>query len=51
MLGEVACLTLPIFSYISEAAASLLDERLRLNIVPRTQLVSLSSPVSLMYPV
>ena len=31
-------------SYISEAAASLLDERLSLNIVPRTQLVSLSSP-------
>lgn len=33
------------FSYISEAAASLLDERLDLHIVPRTQLVSLSSPV------
>ena len=32
-------------SYISEAAASLLDERLNLNIVPRTQLVSLSSQV------
>lgn len=32
-------------SYISEAAASLLDERLSLNIVPRTQLVSLSSQV------
>lgn len=32
-------------SYISEAAASLLDERLGLNIVPRTQLVSLSSQV------
>lgn len=32
-------------SYISEAAASLLDERLNLHIVPRTQLVSLSSPV------
>ncbi|KAG9049281.1 phosphatidyl inositol kinase [Tulasnella sp. UAMH 9824] len=31
-------------SYISEAAASLLDDRLGLNIVPRTQLVSLSSP-------
>ncbi|KAH0827621.1 phosphatidylinositol 3 and 4-kinase-domain-containing protein [Lanmaoa asiatica] len=30
-------------SYISEAAASLLDERLSLNIVPCTQLVSLSS--------
>lgn len=34
-------------SYISEAAASLLDERLSLNIVPRTQLVSLSSQVSM----
>lgn len=33
-------------SYISEAAASLLDERLQLNIVPRTELVSLASPVS-----
>lgn len=33
-------------SYISEAAASLLDQRLDLNIVPRTQLVSLSSSVS-----
>lgn len=33
------------FSYISEAAASLLDQRLSLHIVPRTQLVSLSSPV------
>lgn len=33
-------------SYISEAAASLLDERLSLHIVPRTQLVSLSSQVS-----
>ncbi|KAH9935586.1 phosphatidylinositol 3 and 4-kinase-domain-containing protein [Fomitopsis serialis] len=38
-----ACL-IPNLSYISEAAASLLDERLNLNIVPRTQLVSLSSP-------
>jgi hypothetical protein len=34
-------------SYISEAAASLLDTRLNLHIVPRTQLVSLTSPVSL----
>jgi len=34
-------------SYISEAAASLLDTRLNLHIVPMTQLVSLSSPVSL----
>lgn len=33
-------------SYISEAAASLLDERLDLHIVPPTQLVSLSSQVS-----
>ncbi|THH27845.1 hypothetical protein EUX98_g6339 [Antrodiella citrinella] len=38
-----ACL-IPNLSYISEAAASLLDERLDLNIVPRTELVSLSSP-------
>ncbi|KAF8844727.1 hypothetical protein BDN67DRAFT_674395 [Paxillus ammoniavirescens] len=38
-----ACL-IPNLSYISEAAASLLDERLALNIVPRTELVSLSSP-------
>ncbi|KAI1794178.1 phosphatidylinositol 3 and 4-kinase-domain-containing protein [Ganoderma leucocontextum] len=37
-----ACL-IPNLSYISEAAASLLDERLGLDIVPRTQLVSLSS--------
>lgn len=32
-------------SYISEAAASLLDRRLELHIVPPTYLVSLSSPV------
>ncbi|KAM6502295.1 Phosphatidylinositol 3- and 4-kinase domain containing protein [Amanita muscaria] len=38
-----ACL-IPNLSYISEAAASLLDERLHLHIVPPTQLVSLSSP-------
>ncbi|OBZ68177.1 Phosphatidylinositol 4-kinase lsb6 [Grifola frondosa] len=38
-----ACL-IPNLSYISEAAASLLDDRLELNIVPKTQLVSLSSP-------
>ncbi|KAG9316481.1 phosphatidylinositol 4-kinase [Chiua virens] len=37
-----SCL-IPNLSYISEAAASFLDERLSLNIVPRTQLVSLSS--------
>ncbi|KAF8798733.1 hypothetical protein BYT27DRAFT_7202857 [Phlegmacium glaucopus] len=37
-----ACL-IPNLSYISEAAASLLDERLDLHIVPPTQLVSLSS--------
>lgn len=40
-----ACL-IPNLSYVSEAAASLLDTRLQLNIVPPTQLVSLSSPVS-----
>ncbi|KAG6917823.1 hypothetical protein DXG01_000883 [Tephrocybe rancida] len=39
-----ACL-IPNLSYISEAAASMLDHRLSLNIVPPTQLVSLSSPV------
>ncbi|KAF8070167.1 phosphatidylinositol 3 and 4-kinase-domain-containing protein [Lyophyllum atratum] len=38
-----ACL-IPNLSYISEAAASLLDDRLSLHIVPPTQLVSLSSP-------
>ncbi|KAI0266765.1 phosphatidylinositol 3 and 4-kinase-domain-containing protein [Gloeopeniophorella convolvens] len=38
-----ACL-IPNLSYISEAAASLLDTRLSLHIVPKTQLVSLSSP-------
>ncbi|KAJ7497289.1 phosphatidylinositol 3 and 4-kinase-domain-containing protein [Mycena latifolia] len=38
-----ACL-IPNLSYISEAAASLLDNRLQLHIVPPTQLVSLSSP-------
>ncbi|KAI0305692.1 phosphatidylinositol 3 and 4-kinase-domain-containing protein [Multifurca ochricompacta] len=38
-----ACL-IPNLSYISEAAASLLDTRLNLHIVPKTQLVSLSSP-------
>ncbi|KAK0504617.1 phosphatidylinositol 3 and 4-kinase-domain-containing protein [Armillaria luteobubalina] len=37
-----ACL-IPNLSYISEAAASLLDERLDLHIVPPTKLVSLSS--------
>ncbi|TFY82528.1 hypothetical protein EWM64_g1486 [Hericium alpestre] len=37
-----SCL-IPNLSYISEAAASLLDQRLNLHIVPRTQLVSLSS--------
>lgn len=31
-------------SYISEAAASLMDTRLELNIVPHTELVALSSP-------
>ncbi|GLB37089.1 putative phosphatidylinositol 3- and 4-kinase [Lyophyllum shimeji] len=38
-----SCL-IPNLSYISEAAASLLDNRLALYIVPPTQLVSLSSP-------
>ncbi|KAF8629679.1 hypothetical protein AX17_005615 [Amanita inopinata Kibby_2008] len=38
-----ACL-IPNLSYISEAAASLLDGRLNLHIVPPTQLISLSSP-------
>ncbi|KAJ7084380.1 phosphatidylinositol 3 and 4-kinase-domain-containing protein, partial [Mycena belliarum] len=38
-----ACL-IPNLSYISEAAASLLDSRLQLHMVPPTQLVSLSSP-------
>ncbi|KAE9411539.1 hypothetical protein BT96DRAFT_961400 [Gymnopus androsaceus JB14] len=38
-----ACL-IPNLSYISEAAASLLDQRLELHIVPPTQLASLSSP-------
>ncbi|KAJ4002015.1 phosphatidylinositol 3 and 4-kinase-domain-containing protein [Lentinula boryana] len=38
-----ACL-IPNLSYISEAAASLLDSRLQLYIVPPTQLASLSSP-------
>ncbi|KAI9509402.1 phosphatidylinositol 3 and 4-kinase-domain-containing protein [Russula earlei] len=38
-----SCL-IPNLSYISEAAASLLDTRLNLHIVPKTHLVSLSSP-------
>jgi hypothetical protein len=37
-------LTVQPSSYISEAAASLMDTRLQLNIVPRTELVSISSP-------
>ena len=37
-------------SYISEAAASLLDRRLDLHIVPRTELVSLSSQVRSVTP-
>jgi phosphatidylinositol 4-kinase type 2 len=40
-------LNISFVSYISEAAASLLDQRLHLHIVPRTELVSLSSPVRL----
>ncbi|KZV95123.1 hypothetical protein EXIGLDRAFT_672443 [Exidia glandulosa HHB12029] len=43
-----ACL-IPNLSYISEAAASLLDERLGLYIVPRTELVSFSTP-AFFYP-
>ncbi|KAF9071700.1 phosphatidylinositol 3 and 4-kinase-domain-containing protein [Rhodocollybia butyracea] len=35
---------IPNLSYISEAAASLLDSRLQLRIVPPTQLASISSP-------
>ena len=35
---------IPNLSYISEAAASVLDDRLQLGIVPRTGLVELSSP-------
>ncbi|KIM31246.1 hypothetical protein M408DRAFT_320207 [Serendipita vermifera MAFF 305830] len=38
-----SCL-IPNLSYISEAAASLMDTRLELNIVPKTELVSISSP-------
>ncbi|KAF8577744.1 hypothetical protein K439DRAFT_1639431 [Ramaria rubella] len=38
-----SCL-IPNLSYLSEAAASLLDERLQLYIVPRTELVTFSSP-------
>ncbi|ORY52830.1 phosphatidylinositol 3 and 4-kinase-domain-containing protein [Leucosporidium creatinivorum] len=38
-----ACL-IPQLSYLSESAASLLSRRLSLHIVPRTQVVSLSSP-------
>ncbi|KAK4703957.1 phosphatidylinositol 4-kinase type 2, partial [Phenoliferia sp. Uapishka_3] len=38
-----ACL-IPQLSYLSEAAAALLDRRLDSNIVPRTEVVSLSSP-------
>lgn len=44
-LNDNVCLPLMFLSYISEAAASLLDERLDLHIVPPTQLVSFSSPV------
>lgn len=36
---------IPSFSYLSEVGASLLDERLRLSIVPSTRLVELSSSV------
>lgn len=44
LLSEMLC-HLNNYSYVSEAAASLLDDRLNLNIVPKTQLVALSSPV------
>ena len=37
-------MTNTVSSYISEAAASLLDDRLGLNIVPRTELVSFATP-------
>lgn len=37
-----ACL-IPQLSYLSESAASLLDRQLKLNIVPRTEVVALSS--------
>lgn len=42
------CQWLTFCSYISEAAASLLDRRLDLHIVPPTELVSLSSPVNVL---
>lgn len=35
---------IPNLGYLSEAATSLLDRRLRLYIVPRTEVVSLASP-------
>lgn len=38
-----ACL-IPQHSYLSESAASLMDRRLGANIVPRTEVVDLSSP-------
>lgn len=38
-----ACL-IPNLSYVSEAAASHLDRRMGLGIVPRTEVISLSSP-------
>lgn len=38
-----ACL-IPQLSYLSEAAASLIDRRLDANIVPRTEVIELSSP-------
>lgn len=38
-----ACL-IPQLSYLSEAAASLMDRRLESHIVPRTDVVNLSSP-------
>jgi len=35
---------IPNLSYLSEAAASLLDRRLQTFIVPRTEVISISSP-------
>lgn len=42
--SRVGPITQILLSYISEAAVSLLDTRLNLHIVPRTELVSFSSP-------
>lgn len=51
MFGR-SCL-IPNLGYVSEAAASVVDRHLGLNIVPRTDIITLSSPAfgkfSLMY--